>query len=61
VKSKLEVPTTKTLTRETWVTSIRAVETSGMTFTVPATYRRADQPDLPRTAAKVLTFEPASK
>ena len=61
VRSKLEVPTTKTITRESWVTSIREVKPSGTAFTVPVTYRRADQPDLPRTAAKILTFEPPSK
>lgn len=61
VKSKLEIPTSKMITRETWVTEIRQVQPSGALFTVPVTYRRADQPDLPRTAAKVLTFEPSSK
>ena len=62
IKSELKIPTIRTITRETSVTSIRQSTPTGTAFTIPATYRRADQPNLPRIDSKVLTFdEPASK
>ena len=61
VKSQLQVPRTKTITRETLVTSIREATPDAMLFVVPITYKRADQPDAPRSDTKVLTFEPTSK
>jgi hypothetical protein len=61
VKSQLQVPRLKTITRETLVTSIREANPDAMLFVVPITYRRADQPDAPRSDTKVLTFEPGSK
>lgn len=60
-KSKLEVPASKTIVREMWVTSIREVNAGPATFVIPATYRRADQPDAPKAATQTLTFEPATK
>lgn len=59
VKSNLNTPTTRTITRETWVTSIRETNADPAIFTFPSTYRRADQPEVPRAAAETLTFEPA--
>ena len=59
VKTELKIPTIRTITREMSVTSIRQTTPIATTFTIPATYRRADQPNLPRTDAKVLTFEPS--
>jgi hypothetical protein len=59
-RSQLQVPTTKTIVREMWVTAIRETPATAAMFTVPATYRRADMPEPPKTATKVLTFEPGS-
>lgn len=59
--SKLEVAPTRTSVRELWVTSIRETRGEGISFTVPAAYARADVPDAPRAATKVLTFEPNGK
>lgn len=59
-RSKIELPTSRTITRETVITGVREIPLAAASlFTVPETYRRADQPDLPRSAAQVLTFEPA--
>jgi hypothetical protein len=60
-RSKLERPSTRTITREMWVTSIRETSADPSVFNVPVTYRRADQPELPSSDSKVLTFEPAGK
>jgi hypothetical protein len=60
-KSKLEVPTSKTITRETLVTSIRETTPDAALFVVPVTYKRAEQPDAPKSDTKVLTFEPGSE
>lgn len=60
-RSKLERPSTRTITREMWVTSIKETTADPGIFHVPATYRRADQPELPESATQVLTFEPAGK
>lgn len=56
-RSKLERPTSRTITRETWVTSIRHLPVEASMFNVPATYRRSDQPELPKASTQVLTFE----
>lgn len=61
VKSQLQVPRSKTITRETLVTSIRETNPDAMLFVVPVSYRRADQPDAPRSDTKILTFEPGTK
>lgn len=61
VKSQLQVPRSKTITRETLVTSIRETPADPMLFVVPVTYKRAEQPDAPRSDTKILTFEPGTK
>jgi hypothetical protein len=60
-RSKLEVPAARTIVREMWVTSIREVNVNPATFVIPATYRRADQPEVPKAATQTLTFEPSTK
>lgn len=59
-RSQLQVPTTKTIVREMWVTSIRETPATASMFLVPVHYRRADTPETPKSATKVLTFEPGS-
>lgn len=59
-RSQLQVPATRTIVREMWVTSIRETSADPATFTIPANYRRADTPEPPKSAAKVLTFEPGT-
>lgn len=61
IKSNLNTPTTRTLTREMWVTAVRNVDAAKSAFVLPATYRRADQPQAPKAATEVLTLEPASE
>lgn len=56
--SKIEIAPVRTAVREMWVNSIREVPTTGVLFTIPLTYARADAPEAPRAATKVLTFEP---
>jgi hypothetical protein len=60
VKSELKMPRATSMTRETQVTSIREANPDAMLFVVPITYKRADQPDAPRSDSKVLTFDPGS-
>lgn len=60
-RSELQVPRTKTIVREMWVTSIRETNALASAFTVPASYRRAEEPAGPTTAAEILTFEPGTK
>lgn len=61
-RSQIELPSSRSITRETVVTAVRKIPVaSASLFVVPATYRRADQPDLPRAATQVLTFEPAGQ
>lgn len=60
-RTKLDRPATRVITREMWVTAIKEVTPKPSAFVVPVTYRRADQPELPREATKVLTFEPAGE
>lgn len=57
-RSQLQVPATRTIVREMWVTSIREVPAEASMFVVPSNYRRADAPEVPKSATKVLTFEP---
>lgn len=59
-RSNLQRSTTRTITRETWVTAVRHVPPNAALFNVPATYRRSDQPELPKTSTQVLTFEEPS-
>lgn len=60
IRSKLERSTSRTVTRETWVTAVRHLPAEESLFHVPATFRRADQPELPKAASQVLTFEPGT-
>lgn len=60
-RSKLERPSSRTMTRETWVTKIQEIATEPSQFTIPVSYRRADQPELPRNATQTLTFDSGSK
>lgn len=59
--TQIKAPNTRTITRETQVTAIRETDAPTTVFTFPATYRRADQPEMPKSATQVLTFEPATK
>lgn len=60
-RSKLDVPTTRTTIRETWVTAIQETPPNAALFSIPKTYRRADTPDVPAAATQVLTFDPPAK
>lgn len=60
-RSKLERPSSRTMTRETWVTKIQEITTEPAQFMIPVSYRRADQPELPRNATQTLTFDPGTK
>lgn len=60
-KSKLDVSPSRTIIRETWVTSIRETPPNAAMFNVPASYRRADTPEVPAATTQVLTFDPPAK
>ncbi|HEX6640291.1 MAG TPA: hypothetical protein VF215_04225, partial [Thermoanaerobaculia bacterium] len=60
-RTKISRPSTRTMTRETWVTKIQETATDAAQFTIPVSYRRADQPDLPRSATQTLTFDPGTR
>ena len=60
-RTKLSRPSSRTMTRETWVTKIHETRTDPLQFTIPVTYRRADQPLLPRSTTETLTFDSGSK
>ncbi|HEX8620065.1 MAG TPA: hypothetical protein VF911_20965 [Thermoanaerobaculia bacterium] len=57
VKTKINTPNTRTMTRETLITAIGQANVQPAMFVVPAAFRRADQPKIPDTDMKVLTFE----
>jgi hypothetical protein len=59
--SKIELPAVRTAVREMWVNSIKEIPATGVQFTVPVTYARADMPDAPRATGQVLTFDPQTK
>jgi hypothetical protein len=61
IRTKLNVPNTRTITRETLITAIGQAKVEPSMFVLPATYRRADQPKAPDTDVKVLTFEGGEK
>jgi hypothetical protein len=56
--SNLKTPTTRTITRESWVTAIKETNAQPSMFVLPANYRRADQPDLPKSNTQTITFDP---
>ena len=58
IKSNLKTPTTRTITRETWVTKIGETQALASMFVIPATYKPAAQPAAPDTTTQVLTFDP---
>jgi hypothetical protein len=58
--SKVQVAPERTAVHEMWVTSIRETTGAGISYTVPATYARADVTDAPRAASDVLSFEDPS-
>jgi hypothetical protein len=60
-RSELKVPTTRTLVREMWVTSIRETAPDASLFVIPSKYRRADAQEAPKAAKEVLTFDPPAK
>jgi hypothetical protein len=60
-RTKIARPSSRTMTRETWVTKIHETKTEPAQFTIPVSYRRADQPLLPRSASETLTFDSGSK
>ncbi|HYC92133.1 MAG TPA: hypothetical protein VEO54_23190 [Thermoanaerobaculia bacterium] len=60
-RSELKVPTAKTIVREMWVSSIREMQADPSLFLIPASYRRADVEDVPKSATQTLTFDPPTK
>jgi hypothetical protein len=59
IKSNLKTPTTRVITRETWVTKIVETQAAASLFVVPATYRPAAQPNVaPESSTTVLSFDP---
>lgn len=61
MRSELKVPTTRTITREMEVTTVRETKADPTMFMVPSGYRRADVPQTPKAATQVLTFDPPAK
>ena len=60
--SKLNLPTTRTLTREMTVTSIGEVQADEALFRIPSEYKRSDFSEIAnKTQAQVLSVEPPSK
>ena len=59
--SKLNLPATRTRTRETQVTSVRELNPDPRHFDVPATYRKSEVDDSLKTQVHTLTFEPSTK
>ena len=61
-QSELKLPRTRTMVREMWITRIVETTPNPAVFTIPATYRRADTPELPKgSSMQVLTMEPPTK
>ncbi|HET7433728.1 MAG TPA: hypothetical protein VFN10_03340 [Thermoanaerobaculia bacterium] len=58
--SELKFPATRVVNRELWVTKIQQTATDASQFVLPATYTRADAPEL-KPAAQVLDMKPAGK
>ena len=56
-RSEIKTPTSRTIVREMWVTSIREVPPDSALFTIPPTYRRADAQEAPKAAKETVTFE----
>lgn len=60
IESQLKLPATRTVVHETSVTAVHELDADPALFNVPAGYRRADAPDLPKAATQVLQFEPST-
>jgi hypothetical protein len=60
-RSKLDRPNSRTMTRETWITKIQEIQAEASQFTIPVSFRRADQPELPKSASQTLQFGSGSK
>ena len=60
-RSEIKTPTSRTIIREMWVTSIREVAPDASMFTVPPTYRRAEAQEAPKAARETLQFDPPAK
>ena len=60
-RSQLQTPNTKTIVREMWVSAIRETHADPAMFRLPAGYRRADVPDVPKAATQTLSFDPPTK
>lgn len=60
-RSELKTPSTKTIVREMWVSSIRETAADPSMFRIPAGYRRADVEEVPKSAAQTLSFGPPTK
>ena len=60
-RTKINRPSTRTITRETCVTKIQQTEVSPTQFTIPVSYRRAEQGEAPKTQTQTLTFDPPTK
>jgi hypothetical protein len=60
-RSELKTPTTKTIVREMWVSSIRETAADPSLFLIPARYRRAEVDDVPKSATQTLSFDPPTK
>lgn len=61
VNSQLPLPTTRTITRETWITKIAETTPTAMTFKIPAGYRKSEQPDAPAPPLTMLDMQPVAK
>jgi len=59
--SQVPLPTTRTITRDTWVTKIGETTPDPMAFKIPATYRKSEQPDAPAPPLQVLDMQPVGK
>jgi hypothetical protein len=57
---QLKLPSTRTIVHETSVTAVRELNADPAIFNIPAGYRRADTPELPKTATatQTLQFDP---
>lgn len=60
-RSEIKTPTSRTIVREMWVTSIREVAPDAALFTIPASYTRTDVQEAPKAARETLTFDPPAK
>lgn len=60
-RSEIKTPSSKTIVREMWVSSIREAIADPSVFMLPAGYRRAEVQDVPKATTQTLTFDPPSK